>query len=87
MVILADGFEEGETTTIIEVLRSAGFETHGVSINGGEIVTGVHDMRMFADWVLEEEILDEFRDYDAIVLPGDGALRTICAMTPSLQYC
>ena len=70
MVILADGFEEGETTTIIDVLRRAGFETHGVSINGGEIVTGAHDMRLFADRVVEDGKLDEFQDYDAIVLPG-----------------
>ena len=70
IVILADGFEEGETTTIIDVLRRADFETHGVSINGNEIVTGAHGMRLFADRVIEEGNEKEFQNYDAIVLPG-----------------
>lgn len=48
MVILAEGFEEGETATIIDVLRRAGFETHAVSLTG-ELVTGVHGMRLMAD--------------------------------------
>ena len=70
IVILADGFEEGETPTIIDVLRRADFETHGVSINGNEIVTGAHGMRLFADRVIEEGNEKEFQNYDAIVLPG-----------------
>ena len=65
IVILADGFEEGETTTIIDVLRRADFETHGVSINGNEIVTGAHGMRLFADRVIEEGNEKEFQNYDA----------------------
>lgn len=66
MVILAEGFEEGETTTIIDVLRRAGFETHAVSLTG-ELVTGAHGMRLMADRILDSE---GFRDYDMIVLPG-----------------
>ena len=68
MVILADGFEEGETTTIIDVLRRAGFETDGVSI-GEEIVTGAHDIRLFSDKVMGGS-LKEYQNYDMIVLPG-----------------
>ena len=56
--------------TIIDVLRRADFETHGVSINGNEIVTGAHGMRLFADRVIEEGNEKEFQNYDAIVLPG-----------------
>ena len=65
-VFLAEGFEEGETTTIIDVLRRAGFETHAVSLTG-ELVTGAHGMRLMADRILDSE---DFRDYDMIVLPG-----------------
>lgn len=72
MVILAAGFEDGETTTIIDVLRRAGFETHAVSLTG-ELVTGAHGMRLMADLILDSE---GFRDYDMIVLPGSWALRT-----------
>ena len=89
MVILADGFEEGETTTIIDILRRADFETDGVSINGGEIVTGTHGMRLFADQVMGDKT-EEFHDYDMIVLPGGwGAADNMAAdqrLTQLLQW-
>lgn len=69
MVILADGFEEGEAITILDVLRRAGFKADSVSINGREVVTGTHHMRLFADKVMGES-LEEFQNYDMIVLPG-----------------
>ena len=68
MVILAEGFEEGETTTILDVLRRAGFEADGVSLTG-ELVTGAHGMRLAADRILSGNA-DAFKDYDMIVLPG-----------------
>ena len=68
MVILAEGFEEGETTTILDVLRRAGFEADGVSLTG-ELVTGAHGMRLAADRILSGNA-EAFKDYDMIVLPG-----------------
>ena len=85
MVILADGFEEGETTTILDVLRRADFHAYGVSI-GGEVVTGAHGMRLFSDRVMGDD-LEAYQSYDMIVLPGgwgaadnmaaDGRLRQL----------
>lgn len=68
MVILAPGFEEGETVEIIDVLRRAGFSCESVSI-AGTMVMGGHHIRVKADRVLGQE-LSEFYDYDMIVLPG-----------------
>jgi len=68
MVILADDSEEGEVTTIIDIMRRAGFTCDGVSI-AGEVVTGQHGCRILADAVMGEE-LEPYKDYDAIVLPG-----------------
>lgn len=68
MVILADDSEEGEVTTIIDVMRRAGFQCDGVSI-GGEVITCQHGCRLLADIVMGEDI-EPFKEYDAMVLPG-----------------
>lgn len=68
MVILADGCEEGETTTIIDVMRRAGFICDGVSI-GDKVVTCQHGCRLIADTVMGTD-LTPFKDYDAMILPG-----------------
>lgn len=77
-VILADNCEEGEVSEIIDVMRRAGFETDGVSIEG-EIITGQHKVRILADKVMGEDI-EPYKDYDALVLPGGwGAADTMKA--------
>jgi len=66
-VHLADGFEEIEAITIIDVLRRANLETASVSMTGDKSVRGAHDI-----WV-DADILFEKADYercDMIVLPG-----------------
>lgn len=66
MVPLAEGFEEIEALTIVDVLRRAGIKVDTVGISGS-IVTGSHGVRVTADRKLIEVIADE---YDGIVLPG-----------------
>lgn len=68
MVILAPGFEEGETVEIIDVLRRAGFACDAVSI-AGELVTGSNSITVRADRVLGHNI-EKFEGYDMLVLPG-----------------
>lgn len=68
MVVLAPGFEEGETVEIIDVLRRAKFQCDSVSI-AGEMVTGFSGIAVQADKVLGDDIT-QFQDYDMIVLPG-----------------
>lgn len=65
-VILADGMEELEALTPIDVLRRAGATVDTVSIKEN-IVTSSHGVGVVADKLLETVDLDL---YDAIILPG-----------------
>lgn len=71
-VILADGMEELEALTPVDVLRRAGATVDTISINE-KIVRSSHGVGVVADKLLENANLD---DYDAIILPGGmpGAL-------------
>ena len=66
-VFLADGFEESEGLTVVEILRRAGVHTDMVSINGSLQVTGAHDITVKADATFEKM---DFSDMDMLVLPG-----------------
>jgi 4-methyl-5(b-hydroxyethyl)-thiazole monophosphate biosynthesis len=66
-VHLADGFEEIEAISIVDVLRRADLDVLVVSVNGKTEVTGAHQIKVMAD------ILFELVNYDEIymiVLPG-----------------
>ena len=66
-VHLADGFEEIEALTVVDVLRRARIETETVSIMGTLPVTGAHGIRVIADILFEDAVYD---DCELIVLPG-----------------
>jgi 4-methyl-5(b-hydroxyethyl)-thiazole monophosphate biosynthesis len=65
MVPLADGFEEMEALTIVDILRRAGLKVETVGVVGSTI-TGAHGVRVLAD----RRLMEISEDYDAIVLPG-----------------
>jgi len=66
LVILAEGFEEIEAVTIIDVLRRADVEVVGASL--GEIrVRGAHGLTLQADTRLDDVLTQSF---DAVILPG-----------------
>lgn len=65
-VMLANGFEEIEALTVVDVLRRAEAEACMVSVCG-EYVTGSHGITVKSDALLEEVDIEQF---DAIVLPG-----------------
>jgi 4-methyl-5(b-hydroxyethyl)-thiazole monophosphate biosynthesis len=73
LVPLADGFEEIEAITIIDVLRRADVEVTTVGLDG-QTVNGAHGVQIQADALWADVQLASF---DAIVLPGGmgGALR------------
>ena len=64
---LAEGFEEIEAVTMIDVLRRSGLNVVTVSISGKLLVTGAHNI------VIQADLLFEDVDYSTgmmIILPG-----------------
>ena len=64
---LAEGFEEIEAVTILDILRRGQVEAESVSVTGRHLVQGAHQISIRADLTFEEA------DYDTcamIVLPG-----------------
>lgn len=65
-VHIASGFEEIETTTIVDILRRGGVDTEIVSIEGKN-VKGAHDIELTADITFEEA---DYENCEMIVMPG-----------------
>lgn len=66
-VFFADGFEEVEGLTVVDLCRRAGIETLMVSIMNTKKVIGSHNISIEADLILSD--LD-FSSLDMLVLPG-----------------
>lgn len=64
-VMLATGFEEGESLFVVDIIRRGGFACDSVSIEGRE-VTGARDITVVADVVFDGSL----EGYDMVVLPG-----------------
>ena len=64
-VFMADGFEEIEAMTTIDILRRSGCDTKLVALND-LTVKGAHSVEIKADSLLN----DELSDFDMVVLPG-----------------
>jgi 4-methyl-5(b-hydroxyethyl)-thiazole monophosphate biosynthesis len=73
LVLLAEGFEEIEAVSIIDILRRGGIEVHSAYLDS-ELVTGANGITIQANISLKIAFPD---DYDIIVLPGgwDGTNR------------
>lgn len=65
-VLLAEGFEEIEGITVVDILRRASIQCDCVSINDKKEVKGAHNIILNSDKNIDEEIVN----YDMIVLPG-----------------
>lgn len=66
-VFLADGFEEIEAVSPIDLLRRSGKDVVTVGVSG-KIVTGAHQIPVTADITADEIVLDD--NLEMIVLPG-----------------
>ena len=66
-VFLADGFEEIEGLTVVDLLRRAGEEVVTVSIMGRKEITGSHNIHVMADELFENM---DYTQAKLLVLPG-----------------
>lgn len=69
IVVLADGFEEIEALTVVDVLRRGGVKAITASIGKTTDVEGAHGIVVMADERLSDVKNEEF---DAVILPGGG---------------
>ena len=67
MICMADGCEEVEALSVVDILRRARITIDMVSVNGGDSVTGSHGIVIGMDKKIEEADIDA---YDGIILPG-----------------
>lgn len=66
-IFLADGFEEVEGLTVVDLLRRADVEIATVSIMGRKEITSSHGISLSADLLFEEA---DFSDAKMLILPG-----------------
>jgi 4-methyl-5(b-hydroxyethyl)-thiazole monophosphate biosynthesis len=66
-LFLAEGFEEIEGLTVVDLLRRAGIEITTVSVTGDIHVMGSHQIIVVADALFDEI---EYSEADMLVLPG-----------------
>lgn len=66
-IFLADGFEEIEGLTVVDILRRAGMEAKMISIMERKEICGSHKISVQADALFEDV---DFAQLDGVVLPG-----------------
>ena len=66
-VFLADGFEEVEAITPVDLLQRAGITVDTVSITDDNLVESARKVKILADKVIGEI---DFSEYDMFVMPG-----------------
>ncbi|MFH1691174.1 MAG: DJ-1/PfpI family protein [Candidatus Omnitrophota bacterium] len=67
VIVLANGFEEIESVTVIDILRRAGVKIIIAGL-GGKKITGSHGLVIETDTIFNEKE----QDFDACILPGGG---------------
>ncbi len=66
-VFFAEGYEEIEALTVVDICRRCGLTTDMVSVTGEKKVTGSHGICVEMDTLITDI---DFSDYDCLVLPG-----------------
>ena len=66
-IFLADGFEDIEGLTVVDLMRRAGITITTVSIKNTKQITTAHGITMLTDTTFCEA---DFSDADMLVLPG-----------------
>lgn len=66
-IFFADGYEEIEALTVVDLCRRAGLEIDMVSVSGAKTAMGSHKINVEMDKALQDV---NFAEYDMLVLPG-----------------
>ena len=66
-ILLAEGFEEVEAMTPVDLLRRAGIEVKLVSVDNAKTVKGAHNIEIMVDEQIKNIKAEEL---DLIILPG-----------------
>ena len=66
-IFLAEGFEEIEALTVVDVMRRAGMDIKTVSITDSKKVTGAHGISVEADMTFKEA---DYSGSEWLILPG-----------------
>ena len=66
-ILFADGCEEIEGLTVVDLARRAGIEIDGISIKEETRIRGSHKISFHADFCMSQV---DWEDYDGIILPG-----------------
>ena len=82
LVPIAEGFEEIEAISIVDVLRRAGIEVIMGTLNENLLVKGAHGINVQADCPIKNYSVD---DFDMIVLPGGWGGTKALASDSTLQ--
>ena len=69
VVLLANGFEEIEALTVVDVLRRGSVNVTTAAIGKTKEVKGAHGVSVLADSLLDDVAENKF---DAVILPGGG---------------
>lgn len=67
VIFLAEGFEEIEALTVVDLLRRAGIDITTASVTDAKSVTGSHNITVIADALFNEI---DFDSTDMLILPG-----------------
>ena len=73
-VHLADGFEEIEALTVVDILRRADLDLITVSISDKKEVTGSHNITVMADRLFQDV---DYNEIGMIILPGGPGIKNL----------
>ncbi|MEY8331759.1 DJ-1 family glyoxalase III [Lachnospiraceae bacterium 47-T17] len=66
-IMAAEGYEEIEMLTVVDLLRRGGMVCDIISVTGSRELTSSHQVTVFADLLFADA---DFAGYDALVIPG-----------------
>lgn len=81
-VLIAEGFEEVEAITLIDLLRRAGYDLVTVSVMDTKEVKGGHNIPIITDDLLENV---NFNDTDVLVIPGGAGVNVLSSKDEVLE--